>query len=270
MKTRKTSSRKRKNPKRTLINTEQKERSKHLKKEIKLQNKLPAKAAAFKDLYENVDMLEGQRNVHRIANARDKATKDLTHIKQIEDRNGKVLTKEGEIKSSWREYFENLLKEENSWNTIEEEIANEREVPRISRREVRRALSKMKKGKGVGPDGIPVEVWRCLGKEGINILWDLFNKIYQQEKISDAWRNSLLIPIYKDKGDIQDCTNYRGIKLMAHTLKVYERIREARLRDETSVSEEQFGFMLGKGTTDAIFVLQLAMENIEKKVRNYI
>ena len=224
-----------------------------------------AKAAAFNDLYENVDTPEGQRNIHRIAKARNKATKDLTHIKQIKDRNGKVLTKEEEIKSRWREYFENLLNEENPRNIREDGIANERGAPRISRREVRRALSKMKKGKAVGPDGIPVEVWRCLGEEGIDILWDLFNKIYQQEKIPDAWRNSLLVPIYKDKGDIQDCANYRGIKLMAHTMKIYERIIEARLRDETSISNEQFGFMPGKGTTDAIFILRQVMEKHREK-----
>ena len=36
----------------------------------------------------------------------------------------------------------------------------------------------MKKGKAVGPDGIPAEVWKCLGGEGIvvDILWDLMSK----------------------------------------------------------------------------------------------
>ena len=40
--------------------------------------------------------------------------------------------------------------------------------------------------KAVGPDGIPVEVWRCLGEEGMDILWDLFTKIYQQKKIPEC------------------------------------------------------------------------------------
>ena len=32
-------------------------------------------------------------------------------------------------------------------------------------------------------DGIPVEVWKCLGEEGIDMLWNLIQVIYEQEKI---------------------------------------------------------------------------------------
>jgi hypothetical protein len=45
-----------------------------------------------------------------------------------------------------------------------------------------------------------------------------------------------LIPIYKNKGDIQHCANYRGIKLMSHTMKLWERVIERRLRKETHVT----------------------------------
>ena len=71
--------------------------------------------------------------------------------------------------------------------------------------------------------------------------------------------------IYKEKGDIQDCGNYRGIKLMPHTMKIYERVIEARIRYETNVSEEQFGFMPERGTTDAIFILRQVMEKYREK-----
>ena len=30
-------------------------------------------------------------------------------------------------------------------------------------------------------DGIPVEVWKCLGEEGIDMLWDLMQRIYEQD-----------------------------------------------------------------------------------------
>ena len=35
-------------------------------------------------------------------------------------------------------------------------------------------------------------------------------------KMPSEWRRSTLISIYKNKGDIQDCTNYSGIKLLNH------------------------------------------------------
>ena len=34
---------------------------------------------------------------------------------------------------------------------------------RIQESEVREALKRMKGGKAIGPDGIPIKVWRCLG-----------------------------------------------------------------------------------------------------------
>ena len=67
----------------------------------------------------------------------------------------------------------------------------------------------------------------------------VLNKIYEKEKIPDAWRCSDVVQIYKEKGDIQDCKNYRGIKLMSHTMKLYERIIERRVRGETLEGDEQ-------------------------------
>ena len=48
---------------------------------------------------------------------------------------------------------------------------------------------------------------------------------------------------------MQDCVDCRGIKL-THSLKIWERIIERRLRDK------QFGFMSGRGTWDAIFAVR--------------
>ena len=75
----------------------------------------------------------------------------------------------------------------------------------------------------------------------------------------------MIIPIYKEKGDIQDCGNYRGIKLISHTMKIWERIIDRRLREETSIGDEQFGFMPGRGTTDAIFAVRQLMEKHREK-----
>ena len=72
----------------------------------------------------------------------------------------------------------------------------------------------MKKGKAVGPDEIPAEAWKCLGREGIDILWDLICKKHCQERMPDMWRGSLTVPIYKGKDDVQECGSYRGIKLL--------------------------------------------------------
>ena len=60
----------------------------------------------------------------------------------------------------------------------------------------------MKGGKAMDPDSIPIKVWRCLGDIAIVWLTKMFNNIFRWNKMSKEWRRSILIPIYKNKGDI--------------------------------------------------------------------
>jgi len=48
------------------------------------------------------------------------------------------------------------------------------------------------------------------------------------------------------------CGSYREIKLLEHAMKVVERIFENRIRQQIDIDDMQYGFMKGKGTTDAL------------------
>lgn len=48
--------------------------------------------------------------------------------------------------------------------------------------------------------------------------------------------------------------------MISHTMKLWERIVEARLRGEVMICEQQYGFMPGKSTTDAMFALRVLLE----------
>lgn len=50
--------------------------------------------------------------------------------------------------------------------------------------------------------------------------------------------------------------NYRGIKLMSHSMKVWEKVIDRRMREECVITQNQFGFVPGRGTSDAIFALR--------------
>jgi len=63
------------------------------------------------------------------------------------------------------------------------------------------------------------------------------------------------------KGDPTECGSYRGIKLLEHVMKVVERIFEHRIWQQIEVDYIPFGFMKGKGTTDAIFTVRQMQEN---------
>ncbi|KAF1867871.1 hypothetical protein Lal_00012767 [Lupinus albus] len=59
-----------------------------------------------------------------------------------------------------------------------------------------------------------------------------------------------------NKGDIHNCANYKAIKLMSHTMKIWKRIIELRLRQEMNITENQFGFMSERSTIKTIYLLR--------------
>jgi len=67
------------------------------------------------------------------------------------------------------------------------------------------------------------------------------------------------------KGAPMECGFYRGIKLLEHAMKVVERIFEDRIRQQIDIDDMQFGFMKGKGTTDAIFIVAQLQEKFRAK-----
>ena len=101
---------------------------------------------------------EGEKKLYRLARQRDRAGKDLRHVRVIKDENGNVMVNSEAVLKRWKEYFGKLMNEENNVEprTEEVEVVNE-EVNCVSR-EVKNALRRMKKGKAVGPDEFPIEV----------------------------------------------------------------------------------------------------------------
>ena len=85
----------------------------------------------------------------------------------------------------------------------------------------------------------------------------------------DEWALSVVVPIFKGKGDAMNCGAYRGVKLLEHAMKIIEKVLEKRMQRMVKVYEMQFGFMPGEGTIDAVFILWRLQEeywNKEKKL----
>ena len=76
---------------------------------------------------------------------------------------------------------------------------------------------------------------------------------YRDREDSKRLEIQHFIPVCNSKGESQDCGNYRGIKRTLHIVKIWERVIEKSLRGNVQISEQEFGFMAGRSTTDACF-----------------
>ncbi|GJX84682.1 retrovirus-related pol polyprotein LINE-1 [Tanacetum coccineum] len=95
------------------------------------------------------------------------------------------------------------------------------------------------------------------------------NDIFSIEKAREIRRDLGDICFIKDEGgDAQVCSNYRGIKLLSHTMKLWERVIERRLQRETMVSENQFGFMPGRSSIEAIHLIRSLMEKYKERQKD--
>ena len=124
----------------------------------------------------------------------------------------------------------------------------------ISEEEVATAIKGLKNWKAAGPTGIVSKMMKASGGFG------LINNSIKEGCIPDDWRKCILVPVYKGKGDPLVCGSYRVIMLLEQPMKVIERVLENRIRCQVSIDNMQFGFMLGKGTTDAIFIMRQVQE----------
>ena len=124
---------------------------------------------------------------------------------------------------------------------------------RISVLEVDAAIGKMKQRKLGGPTGVVSEMLKAADETGTLWMTDVCNAVVKDGKIPEDWSRSWMVNVYKEKGDVLACGSYRGIKLLEHAMTVLERVVEGRVRKIVKIDSMQFGFMVGRGTTDVIF-----------------
>ncbi|PWZ30868.1 Coiled-coil domain-containing protein SCD2 [Zea mays] len=120
-----------------------------------------ARGQAFDNLYQRLDTKQGEKDIYRMAKIRERKTRDVNQVKCIKDEANQLLVKNEEIKNRWKEYFNKLFNGGNESSTIELDEPfddnNRGFVRRIQEYEVKEALKRMKVGKAMGPDGIPIE-----------------------------------------------------------------------------------------------------------------
>jgi len=132
-----------------------------------------------------------------------------------------VIVDEKGTKDSWKKYMEKLMNEENERDHRISAGIKEGPADCIRIDEVAAALKKMKRHKAPGLSEQRTEMiqaTRDIGTQWIYVM-DCERTLHPAD-----WKSSVVLPIYKGKGDPVECGSYRGITLLKHAMKVVERI----------------------------------------------
>ena len=96
------------------------------------------------------------------------------------------------------------------------------------------------------------------GVTAVEWLVRLFKVCFSVSMVPMDWMCACIIPLYKGKGDANECGNSRGISLLSVVGKVYGRVLINRIREKTEsvIAEVQGGFRRGRGCTDQTFIVR--------------
>ena len=226
-----------------------------------------AKESGNNELMKELESEEGKQKVFKIAKQMARERTDVTKVNCLKDSSGRLILDEEGKKRVWKEYMEKLLNEENQWDGKVDSDKKEGPECEIGKEEVERVMRRMKLGKAAGQSGIVTEMIKALGEEGVLWMTEVCNRVVSERRIPEDWEKSILVPIYKGKGDPLECGSYRAIKLLEHGMKILEKVLEGRIRQMVELDEMQFGFTPGRGTTDAIFIVRQLQEKFRAKRR---
>ena len=197
---------------------------------------------------------------HAHQEADKKVYENIVGDKPVKTDAGEMSMTEDSKQKAWLEHYQRLLNVEFDWDPDHLSYQSPVEGPPIPIDMVKKAISQMKASKAPGPSGLVVEMIRAAGDMGASMIRDLAVAIIRDGKVPSDWEQSFIVCLYKGKGDALERGNYRGLKLTEKVMNFLERIVDSLIRQLVSIDDSQFGFVPGRGTTDAIFVVRQLQE----------
>ncbi|GFR60114.1 hypothetical protein ElyMa_000071300 [Elysia marginata] len=86
--------------------------------------------------------------------------------------------------------------------------------------EIEKAIAKSKTNHASGEDRITTDMLKADPSMSAKCLVGLFNKVWTEEKVSDAWKKGIIIKLPK-KGHLSQSNNWRGINLLSVLGKIF-------------------------------------------------
>ena len=134
-----------------------------------------------------------------------------------------------------------------------------------TREEVEIAVQKLKQHKAPGTENIPAEIFNFEGDELLTHLYSILRELFLKEKMPTDWNLRFFCPIHK-KGNMMECTNYRGVSLLNVAYKILSNILFMRISPfaESIIGNYQCLFRKNISTMNEIFTLRQIMEKTKK------
>ncbi|CAC5378097.1 unnamed protein product [Mytilus coruscus] len=146
------------------------------------------------------------------------------------------------------------------------EIVKGTNIPPDTLEELQKAIISINKGKSADIYGITVETILHAGKNLEWLLLNLINIIFKESKVPDMLKEGLLTPVFKNKGEKNIATNFRGITALPVLNKVIETIVKVRINPAVLVTQNvtQREFTAGSGPGNAA----LPVEEIYREAKD--
>ena len=135
-------------------------------------------------------------------------------------------------------------------------------------------IKKMKAKRSFSHDYMSNYALKAVGQPLLKPLAHLISLSLKIGHVPKDWKKAKLIPIYKNKGEKDEMTNYRGISLLPTFSKLLERIVANRVYQHMSDNElfdvNQFGFRKGMGCDSLLLKFVDRVSNAKAENKHFL
>ena len=205
------------------------------------------------------------KKIYKFISEATNNTKINQSISQIKGENDELITNPENVVDFCNDYFLTIGKKMSEFipDSFEPALAHSCSLSSMyltptNENEVIKHINSLKNNYSSGIDRISSVVIKTLHKYIIKPLVHIINLIFKSGLIPSQFKVSVVTPIHK-AGDKNSIGNYRPISVISNLGKIFEKCLKVRLVDYFSVnnflSKNQFGFMKGFSTSDAMYKL---------------
>jgi hypothetical protein len=175
----------------------------------------------------------------------------------IEDCKRNIIEYKSQVLKIFENYITVLYNQPNRRENLKVKPEEEVRTDYFMQREVENAIKEMRDKKATGYDDVPGDVLKLLEEDGIRIMTQVINNIYETGNWPKDLIEVTMIPLQKQPKATK-CSDHHTVSPIAHTAKVVAGLlRRIERKTEKVLGEDQFGFRRGKGTRAAIGMLRI-------------